>query len=162
MSEDYYDTAQVCLNGHVVNSFFLKHPQHNLSHCQACGAQTVTVCSHCKANIRGAYVLGGGWPSDPIQAPPAFCHKCGKPYPWTEKRLGAARALVAEIEGLDESDRAILTTSLDDLVRDTPDATVAAVRFKKIVSKTGTAVAQGFKDILINVVSETVKKLIWP
>jgi hypothetical protein len=161
MAGGSYDTAQICSNGHVVNSSAKGFPQHNKRHCGMCGAVTTTECAHCKSEILGRYyspnVIGGAH----YQAP-AFCHNCGKPYPWTEKRLGAARALAAEIEGLDEADRAILTMSLDDLVRDTPDATVAAVRFKKIVSKAAPSIAQGFKDILIDVVSGTVKKLIWP
>ena len=161
MGESWYDTAQICLNGHTVNASSKGYPQHNQLHCKRCGAGTTTECSACKAEIRGDYNVPSVFVSSHFKAP-AFCHNCGKPYPWTQKGLEAARELAAEIEGLTDSERAFLTSSLDDLVRDTPQANVAAVRFKKIVSKTGTAVAQGFKDILINIVSETVKKLIWP
>lgn len=157
----YYDTAQVCTNGHAVNASTHEFPQHNQSHCQACGAATTTACGACKAEIRGDYHVPGVFGASHYRVP-AFCHNCGAAYTWTEKRLAAAQALAEEIEDLGEADRAILTTSLDDLVRDTPNATVAAVRFKKIVSKSGAVVAQGFKDILIDVVSETVKKLVWP
>jgi hypothetical protein len=52
---------------------------------------------------------------------PSYCWKCGKPYPWTERRLQAAKQLVDEFDDeLDESDRAKLKESIDDLAKDTP------------------------------------------
>ncbi len=52
--------------------------------------------------------------------------------------------------------------SLDDIVRDTPKTTVAATRFKRILAKAGTGAGQAFRDILVDVISETAKKMIWP
>jgi hypothetical protein len=54
-----------------------------------------------------------------------------------------------------------LKMSLDDLVKDGPRTIVAQARFKRIVSKTGSEISAGFKDILVEIVSETVKKAIW-
>jgi len=36
------------------------------------------------------------------------------------------------------------------------------VRFKKLASKGGQVVAQGLKQILVSVVTEAVRKQIWP
>ena len=93
---------------------------------------------------------------------PSFCHKCGKPYPWTEATLRAAQELSDEIEGLTHAERNVLKRSLDDIVRDTPQTTVAATRFKRLAAKSGKAAAEGFRNILIDVVSGTAKKIIWP
>jgi len=47
------------------------------------------------------------------------------------------------------------------MIRDDPRTTVAATRFKKIISNVGKATADGFKDILVDVLSETAKKILW-
>jgi len=65
------------------------------------------------------------------------------------------------VEGSPE-EKKLLETSIDDLVRHTPAATVAAVRFKSMVGKAGKTVADGFRDILVDVLSEAVKKTLWP
>jgi hypothetical protein len=39
---------------------------------------------------------------------------------------------------------------------------LAATRFKKLVGKAGAGAAGGFKDILVSVVVEAAKKIIWP
>jgi hypothetical protein len=63
---------------------------------------------------------------------------------------------------LSEDERQMLKASLDDLVRDTPRTTLAATRFKRLATKAGKGGADAFKDILIEVISEAAKKLIWP
>jgi hypothetical protein len=63
---------------------------------------------------------------------------------------------------LDDNEKGILSRSLDDLVRETPNTPVAVARFKKLVAKAGGAAAEGFKSILVEVLSEVVKKQIWP
>jgi hypothetical protein len=96
-----------------------------------------------------------------MSAPP-FCVDCGVPFPWTKARLDAARELAMELDALTSEERNSLAKSLDDLVRDTPRTAVAAIRFKKIAAKAGTTAAGGFKDILVSVITEAAKKIIWP
>ncbi len=93
---------------------------------------------------------------------PIFCPDCGKPYPWTEAKLKAAQELADGLDNLSKEERDILKKSLDDIVRDTPQTVVAATRFKKIVAKAGKVAADGFRDILVDVLSEAAKKVIWP
>ena len=156
-----YDVMQVCLNGHKITDTLNTWPQHGKQHCSDCGAATISKCQHCQADIRGFYhaprVFGGSGPKAP-----AFCHTCGKCYPWTEARLKAAQELAEETEGLDDKERQMLKASLDDLVRETPRTTLAATRFKRLATKAGKGAADAFKDILIGVISEAAKKLIWP
>ena len=93
---------------------------------------------------------------------PVFCPDCGKPYPWTAAKLNAAKELSDELDTLTKGERETLKKSLDDIVRDTPQTTVAAIRFKNLVAKAGKFAADGIKDIIVDVVSETAKKVIWP
>jgi hypothetical protein len=156
-----YDVAQVCLNGHVVNHSYRFLPQHNCDHCSQCGEKTIIECPECQTNIRGQYRVKGFGGFEKINQAPAFCHKCGASYPWTESRLSAAREYVRELDRLTENERGILERSLDDLLRDTPNTQVAALRFKTLTAKVGPAAIEVLKGILIEVVKESAKKAIW-
>ncbi len=156
-----YDTAQVCVNGHSINECAQTQPEHNQKFCSRCGAGTITTCPKCSCGIHGCYhspgvIIGVHY------TPPGFCHNCGSTYPWTQKKLDAARELANELEELDAEEKSLLARSLDDLVRENPNTPVAVNRFKKLVAKAGAASAQGFRNILVDVLSEAVRKQIWP
>ncbi|MCX6831471.1 MAG: DUF2321 domain-containing protein [candidate division Zixibacteria bacterium] len=160
--ESWHDVAQICTNGHVINRSSKKYPQHNNDFCDKCGQRTLTKCEKCGGDIRGEYHVegvasfGGDFPA------PAFCVQCGSPFPWTVSRLQAARELAAEMEELTEEERESLSRSLDDLIRDTPQTTVSVSRFKKVAKKISKEGLSGLREILIDIVSETAKKSIWP
>jgi len=101
-------------------------------------------------------------PSVTEHPPEPFCHQCGAGYPWTESRLSAARELVREMERLNDNEKGMLSRSLDDLVRETPNTPVAVLRFKQLASKAGDAVSEAFKSILVDVIVESAKRQIWP
>lgn len=160
MRESWYDVAQICLNGHVINESVKKYPQHNKKFCDKCGAATITNCPKCKNEIQGEYHAEGLVSIS--QAAPEFCLNCGKPYPWTEAKIQAAHDLAQELENISDDDKEILTQSINDIVKDSPRTTLAATRFKKILSKTSKPIGDAFRDILVDIVSETAKKLLWP
>jgi hypothetical protein len=93
--------------------------------------------------------------------PPAFCHECGEPYPWTEKRFAAIKQLAEEVPEFSPEDRVELRNSVDDIVRQTPNSPVAINRLKKLMKKGGQWVAEGVRSILVDVLSEAIKKKIW-
>jgi len=160
--EGWYDTAQICLNGHLVNASTEASPVYSRKFCDECGAATITKCPKCKADIPGKFHATAPFRlSFPMLTAPAFCSNCGSPYPWTESRLKAAHDLANEISELRGDDRDILTQSIDELIKDTPQTQVAAVRFKKIMLEVGKEIADAFREILIDIVSETAKKMIW-
>jgi hypothetical protein len=154
-----YDMAQVCLNGHVINSTAEDNPEFNESFCSQCGAKTISFCPGCNAKIRGHLrgVISGG----DIDTP-AFCYNCGRPYPWVEASLSAAKELADELDDLAPDEREALKGALNDLVSDTPKTTVAVVRFKKLMSKAGRVAAESLKKILMDVVTEAVRRQLWP
>ncbi len=154
----WYDVAQICLGGHVANSTTQRFPQQNKDFCDKCGQPTITACPACEKAIRGRYHQQNVIDLTEDDPAPLHCIGCGKPYPWTEHRLAAAKELVQEMEGLTEEERELLARSLDDLVRDTPQTPVAATRVKQLVTKAGGAALQALRDILVDIASETAKK----
>ncbi len=154
-----YHTGQICLNGHVVHESLDLSPEYGADFCDRCGAKTITSCPKCTHQIRGAAT--GDITAVPYLAP-SFCYRCGNPYPWTASQLKAAQELAAELEGLSDDDREVLTSSIGDLVRETPRTQVAIIRFKKLMVKVGKGGADAFKDILVNIVSEVIRKQIFP
>lgn len=162
MRDSWYDVAQICLNGHVINDSVKKYPQQNKKFCDKCGVATITNCQNCNAEIQGEYHVEGVISSVSHYIAPAFCPNCGKPYPWTEAKIQAAHDLAQELENISDDDKEILNQSINEIIKESPRTTLAATRFKKILSKTSEAIVDAFRDILIDIVSETAKKLLWP
>ena len=160
MSDSYYDVAQICENGHVVNSMAHDDPASNQDHCDKCGAPTIMACPSCQTEIRGYYHVPGVFGGFNYAAP-AFCHKCGKPFPWTAAGLRAAEDLADELDGLTSDDRESLKKSLHDLVRETPRTRVAETRFKTIMQKVGKDGCESMRSLLTDIVSEVVRKTIF-
>ena len=70
----------------------------NAPFCRICGKSTIRTDVHCGQGIRGRYQ------NDYVIAVidtqiPAFCEKCGKPYPWMEENYEQPRELVEELPG---------------------------------------------------------------
>lgn len=94
-TEGYWDTAQICVNGHVVTDTLEFSPERAEKRCHECGGETISQCPSCSVAIRGYHhvpgiIIAGGYER------PAFCHECGKPFPWTAAGLEAARELARE------------------------------------------------------------------
>ncbi|HEY5536592.1 MAG TPA: DUF2321 domain-containing protein [Ignavibacteria bacterium] len=153
-----YDIAQICLNGHVINSFSSGMPEFNKKYCDQCGEFTIIECQECKNPIRGDY---WGSMSMTTMTAPKFCLNCGKPFEWTIRKLNAAKELAALSEGFTGDEIIEFQKSIDNLVINSPNIEVAKVKYIKFVKKAGTSIAQGLKDILVDIVSETIKKTIW-
>jgi len=155
--ENYYDTAQVCVNGHMVNSRASGSPQHNQAFCDECGKPTITTCEGCGTPIRGYYhssvvVIGGsGTPA------PVFCYACGKPFPWSEAKLAAARELTEELDGLSDDEKDRLRANLPDLIAETPRTEVAVVQTKRLLAKAGGEARNAFVVVLRGLVREAIK-----
>jgi predicted nucleotide-binding protein len=83
--QSWYDTMQVCLNGHQITNYAQSQPAGMRKRCDECGEQTTDHCLKCNTKIIGYHhipgVIGFSGPE-----PPAHCHECGVPYPWTERR----------------------------------------------------------------------------
>lgn len=62
---------------------------------------------------------------------------------------------------LDSTDKEAFNESIPDLLVDTPKTKLAITKFKIYTSKIGSGIADGLKEVLVDVVSETVKRAIW-
>ena len=159
----YFDVAQVCLNGHVITRNAKRSPQFQKKFCDKCGAETIIACPECKTPIQGEYHAEGVFVlGSTMGPPPGFCHNCGRPYAWTQRRIEAATVLADELEDISSEEQETLKRSLDSLVRDSPETELAATRFKRIMAKVGAESYAVMKSILINVVSEAAKKTLYP
>ena len=159
-----YHTAQICLNGHIITDSIQIDPKPGQKYCDECGAELITACQKCNSNIRGLMVIPDPYADRMVDLnrPPQFCYNCGNPYPWIESKIQAAQELAYEIENISKEDIEVLANSINDIVKDTPKTQVAAVRFTKILSRTGKEAINIFRDLLVDIASETAKKVIWP
>lgn len=80
----WYDTLQVCENGHVITDMAVKYPEHRVKRCSQCGAVTIMACKKCNTPMPGHYHCPDG--GSAYTAPrPDFCQNCGAVFPWTGK-----------------------------------------------------------------------------
>ena len=154
-----YDIAQICPNGHVSNDVHIDFPERNKDFCEKCGEKTITQCPSCEKPIRGR--LRESMSLSKFE-PPAFCRFCGKPFPWTDRKITAAFELATELGGLKNQSAEEFKESLDVVVRDTPRTQIGASKLKNLLSNVGVATAQSIRELIIDITSETAKKIIWP
>jgi hypothetical protein len=152
------DLAQYCLSGHLVNSRAASRHWENKKFCSICGATTTTKCLTCETSLPGEVTRP--WV---VYTPdrPAYCSGCGKALPWTESAIAAAIELAKEAE-LEELDRTTLPAIIENLVKDVPQTPVAAVKLKRLIDKTAPYVGEALHKILVDVITEGAKKMIWP
>lgn len=156
-----YRIAQVCPNGHVATTAADQHPELRETFCSKCGETTITQCPNCDAPIRGNYYVEGVFGFGGDYEPPAFCHNCGRSFPWTERRITSAVELVEVGAELSIEELQQFRSDLTELTKDSPKTQIASLRFKKVMAKVGTSIASGVRDIVVDVLSEAAKKAIW-
>jgi hypothetical protein len=151
-----YWIAQICQTGHVVSPAIDDYPGMSEKFCSICGEKTLMNCPNCQASLRGRSRYAGA----PAWSRPVFCAECGKRFPWTDSAIEAALDFAREIQL--QSDRNELADVIENLVRDTPKSVVMASRMKTLIGWGGPLAAEGFRKILIDVITESAKKMIWP
>lgn len=92
---------------------------------------------------------------------PMFCPECGKAYPWTESKLLALKETVELAEGLTLDEKAEMNKSLETIVTNGPGLQPAAIKYRNLAKKAGVAVADATKQIIVEIASEAVKKVVF-
>ena len=92
---------------------------------------------------------------------PAYCSNCGSPFPWTQSGIEAAQELADELEELSREEKTALKTAIVDLTKSGPRAQLSQSRFKKIMSKVGKESAQVMRSLVVDIVSEVVRKSLY-
>ncbi len=162
MAEGFFDTAQICKNGHLVNDSMKRFPEANSLFCSKCGEPTITECEACHTPIRGYYQVPGviGY-SERKKVAPNFCHHCGKTYPWTDRWLQTSREMVNELDELAPPDREQFQRCLPDLVREGPATELAAVRVRKIMKKLNKETYELTRMVIDEQLSEPARKTLF-
>jgi hypothetical protein len=157
--QEGHDIAQICLNGHEINSMTQKNPQFNKTFCTDCGQQTITACMSCHTPIIGyCYDV----PTFSYYVP-RHCHQCGKPFPWTEQKQAAALELFAEVLDMKaEEQREELKRDLDAIATDQPRTKVAAMRLQRMLIKAGQGALGMVRDMVVDIGSEIAVKTMYP
>ena len=154
-----YNGATICLNGHVVS----KSIANSQKHCSMCGKETYSFCPNCKSPIHGllkleGVVVVGKRP----YSKPFYCYDCGTPYPWTQKILDNAIELLSLDDSLDNDSKELIKNAIPELLIDTPTTPIAAAKYQTAMSKAGQIVKNTMHQLLVDVFSETAKKLLLP
>ena len=153
-----YYGATICLNGHVIS----KRDANAQKYCTKCGKETYSTCTNCGSPIRGlvnveGVLIIGNRPYDL----PYYCYSCGSPYPWTQRILDHALELISLDDDLDDTSKELIKNAIPDLLVETPVTPVAAAKYRKGISKAGQIIQDSMYNLLVDIVSETVKKLLF-
>jgi hypothetical protein len=155
----YFDEALICENAHVINSAKKQFPDDNKDFCPNCGRKSLDKCLKCGTPFQGQKFIGNGQLAANFRLQ-SFCYKCGNALPWTEKVVENACFIASEF--MDEHEQEELRKSIDEVIRQTPFSEVAARKIKKLVPKIANGAGTTFRNILTTILSETLKKIIWP
>ena len=150
----HYNNATICLNGHVVSKYQANYQKF----CSKCGKETYSKCPECNSPIHGKYEVDGIVDLSGSYNRPDYCYNCGAPYPWTKIILDNAVMLVSLEDELDESMKELIKTAIPDLITETPATPIAIAKYKKGIKCAGDILKNSMRQLLIDVVSETVKK----
>jgi hypothetical protein len=154
-----YHHCRICLNGHVVSASLESIESGTKQYCEECGKLTILDCQNCKSPLLG-------WTYTPRVAivadftPPNFCKSCAKPFPWTEAKKNALKELIDFENRLTIKDKKIMEDSIDDIINETPRTKIASMKFKQGLAKAGKETAKIIRDIIVDIASETSRKII--
>lgn len=154
-----YNNATICLNGHIVS----KYDACSQKYCSKCGAQTISFCAVCDSPIHGLFDAPGSSIRGyrPLSLP-YYCYECGTPYPWTKKILDNAVELVSLDEELDDSSKELIKSAIPELITETPFTPVAVAKYQKGIASAGQVLKNSLYQLLTDVLSEAVKKALFP
>ena len=153
---------KICLNGHQLSVQSSRQLDPD-EFCQKCGASVISTCQTCEAPIAGWYEpddIAYFGPRDADK--PSYCKKCATPFPWTEQILNNAIELISLDDALSKEDKQLIKTAIPDLLVDTPRTKLAEAKFKKVFPKVSGFVKDSMYNLLVDVLSETAKKSLFP
>ena len=176
-STRYYETAQICTNGHLITKHFDLHPMDRCNSCPTCGASAISECPHCHEKIRGCYHVkrlvrttnmgndlrtSNHCITDTPYSPPAYCHSCGKPFPWMEAKLEEVSLLISMSEELSTEEQKTLNKLFPDLFVDRPHTVSSAISVAHILKKASPFLHDALKSAIGDkIVSTALKFLDW-
>ena len=149
-----YNVARICLNGHMIGSEFVIPSRPGLRQtgdrfCERCGEPIITECPTCGAELRGTQQVS--------YRVPFYCRSCGKPYPWTDRKIQEARELIDLDTALAAEEKEAFKADIVVITTDVPRTKAAAIRVKRFLNGAGAAL----RDIVVELASEAAKRIIF-
>ncbi len=157
----YYETAQICKNGHVITDAYTEASDLAKPFCPECGLPTIVKCEHCATAIQGRVHVDSVISSKKMEKSPAYCFNCGKPFPWTQSNIEAVHELLELDSKISADDRKTVRDVLPDLLAETPKTQVAVVKAKSVMGRMDEGTYNAIKVIIGGFASETVKKALF-
>lgn len=155
----YYTQAQICINGHSINTDKNGNPGQNKNFCDLCGSETIDKCKYCDSPINGRYITPG-YINVCAYIPPDYCSNCGKAYPWTSAKISALVELAKMEDVLSDDEVESFTTHLKDITSDTPNTVLSANKLIKLGKKFSARAWLEIRSLLVEIASETAKKIL--
>ncbi len=87
---------------------------------------------------------------------PSYCMNCGKPYPWTQKKIVTAIQILTEFGDLEAKEKATIEQDVENIAKDVPEAELSARRIDRVLKKCSGA---GY-EILMELASSTAAKIL--
>ena len=179
--QHYFETAQICLNGHVATLNYIRNIGERTEYCPICGKGTIHECPKCNAPIRGAHytkeqvitsvnvlthtetrAVCEHLADKSKYIVPAYCYNCGEPYPWTKTAIEAATELIDEqMSELTAEEKAKFKAALPEVISDTPRTSLGATRIARYLKKVVPTVQETFKQIFYRLAADGARLLIW-
>lgn len=127
--------ALICLNGHIITDSLMSELYKANDCCTKCGSKAIFKCPSCNELIRGAKIISFEYDIH-LDNAPAYCHGCGKPYPWTLQFLEKCEKNIDKIPKLSHKEKEELKELLPNIVVETPSTQHAFERIKEILVST--------------------------
>lgn len=64
-------------------------------------------------------------------------------------------------DSLTEEEQSDFISAIPTLYTETPQTKVGILKFKKYAAKAGSVIGDGLRDILVDIISESIKKALW-
>ena len=170
----FFETALICENGDLITPCLESNPLLYSDFCEICSAKTISKCPSCGATIRGLYGEKYYVNHSSMSAPklsicyrnkttykvPAYCCKCGKPYPWTVSRVNEFNAVVDATPNLNEEEKVDLKSSFPSVLSDSPGTISASLSIRDKLGKLSSSAAGPLKEILTKVATAAALKIL--
>lgn len=149
-----YHGATICLNGHILS----KYEANFQKYCSKCGTETYSNCTNCQSPIKGLREIEGAFIGNRPYNLHYYCDSCGSPYPWTQKILNNAVELLSLDEDLDDVSKELIKNAIPELLVNTPTTPLAIAQYRKGMIHAGQIIKDSMHQLLVDIVSETVKR----
>lgn len=157
------EKALICLNGHIRVSSYYTEDNILEKYCIECGERLISKCQNCSEYIQGENNPYDFSENQSFYTKPKYCHLCGEPYPWTEKKIKAAIEL-AELESIiNEQDKEEFKQDVYELAKNSPQSQVSAKRLSIILSKVADSPAvQAIRNLFVDISSKAIAEYFKP